>query len=126
MEHLPLQSRPGIVPDVLNVFYRGVRGLWSGFQLGERPWRLFMRHPAGCVRQLAALAGVRTEENAAFAWTEIERGIGLRLPADYKLLAESLPSGWVRGFARLSKPERPQMGPQRLDDFDMQQLETLR
>jgi hypothetical protein len=61
-----------------------------------------------------------------YNWAEIERGIGLRLPADYKLLAESLPSGWVRGFARLRKPERPQTGPQRLDDFGMRQLETLR
>jgi len=85
-----------------------------------------MRDPAGYIRELAALAGVPTEERATFAWTEIERGIGLRLPADFKLLSESFPSGRFRRFVRLSKPERPETGPQRLDAFRMKQLETLR
>lgn len=85
-----------------------------------------MPDPAVGVRQLAELLGVRADAGRQYDWAEIERGIGLRLPADYKLLAESVPSGWVRRFARLSGPERPQTGPQRLDSFHMEELETLR
>jgi len=85
-----------------------------------------VRDPGGCVRELAALAGVLAAENAAFAWAEIERGVGLPLPADYKLLSESFPPGCLRRFVWLAKPERPADGPQRLDAFRMRQLETLR
>src|SRR5215471_8644139 len=113
---------------MLRIFYRGVRGLCTtAFKWVRTAWRLFMRDPAECVRELAALAGVSAEESAAFAWAEIERGIGLRLPADYKLLSEAFPSGWVRGFVRLRKPDRPSDGAQRLlGEFAMDQLWTLR
>jgi hypothetical protein len=82
--------------------------------------------PAECVQELAEQAWITLERRITYDWPEIERGISLRLPADYKLLAEYFPTGWFRRFVRLAKPERPVGEPQRLDSFAMEQLETLR
>jgi hypothetical protein len=40
-----------------------------------------------------------------FDWSAIEGDLGLRLPADYKLLAESFPEGWFREFVRVWLPD---------------------
>jgi len=49
---------------------------------------------------------VRASEGRFFDWPTIEGDLGLRLPSDYKLLAESFPAGWFRRFVRVWRPER--------------------
>lgn len=86
-----------------------------------------MAEPAELVRVLAGFAGVPANGGKVFNWTEIEREVGLQLPADYKLLAEQFPAGWFRRFVRPIKPVQPSAGAQRLlDDLETRQLETLR
>jgi hypothetical protein len=50
------------------------------------------------VRRLAELAGVSASAGTVFDWEAIEGDLGLRLPADYRLLAESFPEGTFRRF----------------------------
>jgi hypothetical protein len=59
-----------------------------------------------CVRQLAGLADVRGPAGRVFDWPAIESDLGVRLPADYKLLAESFPDGYFRRFVSLWLPDR--------------------
>jgi hypothetical protein len=65
-----------------------------------------MRDAAECVRWLAELTGVSANENRVFDWPAIESSVGLRLPADYKLLAERFPRGWFRRFVVVELPGR--------------------
>jgi hypothetical protein len=83
---------------------------------------------ADCVRRLAGLAGVAAEESSrSFDWAAIEVDLGVRLPADYKLLAESFPGGWFRGWVRVRLPERTgDDRPRLLSDFAAGELEALR
>jgi hypothetical protein len=59
-----------------------------------------------CLEGLAALAGISLGERAECDWPEIEADLGLRLPPDYKALAEAFPSGWFRRLVRPRKPAR--------------------
>jgi hypothetical protein len=75
------------------------------------------------VRRLAAVAGLAPHEERSFDWRAIEEALGLRLPADYKVLAESFPLGWFRMFAKVEVPA----GRQRLlGDYAVMQLDHLR
>ena len=56
--------------------------------------------------RLAELVGVAANEHRSFDWAAIEGDLGVRLPGDYKRLAESFPAGWFRGWVRLWPPER--------------------
>jgi len=88
-----------------------------------------MHDPADCVRRLAGLLGVSGERQASFDWALIERDLGLALPADYKLVAECLPAGWVRLFARVGTPEVSAAWPggrSFLDEFAEGEMATLR
>lgn len=88
-----------------------------------------MHDAADCLRKLADLAGVRVGDRVSFDWAAIEQDVGLRLPADYKLLAECLPPGWFRKFARLERPERTDDWPRGhclLDGFGEQVMEAVR
>ncbi len=79
------------------------------------------------VRRLAELAGVSASAGRVFDWEAIESDLGLRLPADYRLLAESFPVGTFRRFIRLRLPERWPDGRVRfLDEFASAQLEAMR
>lgn len=80
-----------------------------------------------CLQELAALAGISLGERAEYDWAQIEADLGLRLPADYKALAEAFPSGWFRQFVRPRKPAGLVGRPQRLlDEFSARQAATLR
>jgi hypothetical protein len=82
---------------------------------------------ADCVRRLAELAGLQASEHRFFDWPEIESDLGLRLPADYKLLAASFPAGWFRRFIRARRPERWPDGQVRfLGEFPSDQLKSMR
>lgn len=82
---------------------------------------------ADCVSRLAEIAGVAAEESRSFDWSAIEDDLGLGLPADYKLLAESFPAGWFRGWVQLRLPERTgDDRPRLLSDFAAGQLRSLR
>jgi hypothetical protein len=81
---------------------------------------------ADCVRRLAELAGISAAENRTFDWAAVESDLGSRLPADYKLLAESFPDGWFRRFVRMQPPERVHDYDQSLSEFASGQLEALR
>ena len=59
-----------------------------------------------CVRKLAELAGVSASEDRVFDWPAIESDLGLPLPGDYKLLAESFPDGCFREFVSLWLPDQ--------------------
>jgi hypothetical protein len=86
-----------------------------------------MSDRAECVRRLAELAGVVPRARRIFDWAIIEDDLGMRLPADYKLLAESFPEGWFRLFARIRLPERPEAGGQRLlSEYAVTELDYLR
>ena len=88
-----------------------------------------MHDPAACLHELATLAGIQVGERVPFDWDVIERDLGVRLPADYKLLAECLPPGWFRRFARLGSPERTDGWPRGcffLDEFGEQVMESVR
>lgn len=53
--------------------------------------------------------------------------IGLPLPADYKLLAESFPQGWFRLFAMVHLPDQAESGrPRLLSDYAVTGLDFLR
>jgi hypothetical protein len=39
-----------------------------------------------------------------FDWSAVENELGVRLPADYKMLAESFPDGWFRDFVSVLPP----------------------
>jgi hypothetical protein len=82
-----------------------------------------------CLYRLADLAGIQLGDRVSFDWDVIERDLGLQLPADYKLLAERLPPGWFREFARLERPERTDDWPRGcffLDEFGEQVMESVR
>ncbi len=82
---------------------------------------------ADCVGRLAEIAGTAAAERRLFDWAAIEDDLGLRLPSDYKLLAESFPAGWFRGWVWLRLPEQTGDGrPRLLGDFAADQLEALR
>jgi hypothetical protein len=82
---------------------------------------------AECVRRLAELAEVPALEHRFFDWPAIESDLGLRLPEDYKLLAESFPAGWFRRFVRVRRPERwPDDRVRLLDEFASGLLESMR
>src|SRR5215470_13848199 len=82
---------------------------------------------AECVRRLTELAEVPASEGRFFDWPAIESDLGLRLPVDYKLLAESFPAGWFRRFVAVRVPERWPDGRVRfLGDFASGQLEAMR
>jgi len=83
-----------------------------------------MSDRAGCVRRLAELAGIAELDRRVFDWAAIEDGLGLRLPADYKLLAESFPVGWFRLFVMVRRPEGP--GARFLSDYAVTELDYLR
>jgi hypothetical protein len=76
------------------------------------------------VRRLAELAGIAARERRAFDWAAIEDGLSLRLPVDYKLLAESFPVGWLRLFVMVRLPEAP--GARFLSDYAVTELDYLR
>jgi hypothetical protein len=63
-----------------------------------------MSSGAGPVRRLAELAGVPMNAGRVFDWPAVERELGTRLPADYKMLAECFPAGWFRGFVSVLPP----------------------
>jgi hypothetical protein len=69
-----------------------------------------MASVADCVNRLAEVAGITADENTEFDWSQIEEGIGHRLPGDYKALVTSLPDGWFRQFVRILRPEMPTEG----------------
>ena len=86
-----------------------------------------MSDRADCVRRLAELAGIGQPEPRAFDWAAIEDHLGLRLPADYKLLAESFPEGWFRLFVSVRLPEQQESGkPRLLSDYAVTELDYLR
>ena len=60
--------------------------------------------PLDCVRRLGEVAGLAPQERRSFDWQAIEQGLGLRLPGDYKALAELFPRGWFRMFAMVEPP----------------------
>ncbi len=80
------------------------------------------------MRRLAEIAGVAAKESSrSFDWAAIEGDLGVRLPADYKLLAESFPGGSFRGWVRVRLPERTgDDRPRLLSDFAAAELEALR
>jgi len=79
------------------------------------------------VRQLAEIAGVAAEESRSFDWAAIEGDLGVRLPTDYKLLAESFPERLFRGWVVVRLPERTgDDRPRLLSDFAAAELEALR
>jgi len=69
---------------------------------------------------------VPAREHRSFDWAAIEGEVGSRLPADYKLVAESFPYGWFRRFVRVQPPERLSDYDQPLSEFASGQLEALR
>jgi hypothetical protein len=51
------------------------------------------------------VAGISATAGRAYDWEAIEAVLGVRLPSDYKLIAESFPEGWYRMFAQVWLPE---------------------
>jgi hypothetical protein len=76
---------------------------------GNGTWRKVvvpgMSDRAECVRRLAETAGISPGRRRVFDWAAIEEDLGLRLPSDYKVLAEWYPVGWFRLFAMLRLPD---------------------
>jgi hypothetical protein len=66
------------------------------------------------------VAGISATAGRSYDWEAMEAVLGLRLPSDYKLMAESFPEGWFRMFARvlLPDPERRLLGDYALDIMD--------
>ncbi|SFR28753.1 hypothetical protein SAMN04488564_11561 [Lentzea waywayandensis] len=58
----------------------------------------------GSVEDLASRLGVDVEANNSFDWVAVEHSVGLKLPDDYKRLAELFPAGWFQGFIELIRP----------------------
>jgi hypothetical protein len=84
-----------------------------------------MSSGADAVRRLAELAGVPMKAGRVFDWPAVERELGTRLPADYKMLAESFPAGWFRDFVGILPP----VGTDRemsLVDYARGELDALR
>ncbi len=57
------------------------------------------------VRRLAGAAGISATAGRSYDWAAIQAGLGLELPPDYKLIAESFPEGWFRMFAEVWLPD---------------------
>lgn len=74
-----------------------------------------------CVRELVRLAGIRAGAVVSYDWPAVEGSVGLRLPEDFKLLAEKVPAGWFRRFARALYPGRsgPFMAPHTSGQLDV-------
>lgn len=68
-----------------------------------------------CVDDLVQLVGLDKRTLRTFDWETIERSLGLRLPDDYRMLAEITPLGRFQGFVRLIRP----------GDFDHPESEYL-
>jgi hypothetical protein len=58
----------------------------------------------GSVEDLAKRLGVGVEASNSFDWVAVEASVGLKLPDDYKRLAEIFPAGWFQGFVGLIRP----------------------
>lgn len=65
---------------------------------------VMMSGGADVVRRLAELAGVPMNAGRVFDWPALEGELGVRLPSDYKVLAESFPRGWFRNFVSVLPP----------------------
>jgi hypothetical protein len=81
---------------------------------------------ADCTRRLADLARLAAAEHRTFDWAAIESDLGPRLPADYKLVAQTFPYGWFRTFIRVHPPERLHDYDQSLSEFAAGHLNALR
>jgi hypothetical protein len=82
-----------------------------------------MADSAGCVRRLAATAGISATAGRSYDWKQIETALGVRLPSDYKMIAESFPEGWFRMFAQVWLPENER---QLLGDFALDIMDGVR
>jgi len=76
-----------------------------------------------CVGHLAEVAGISATAGRTYDWEDIEAVLGLRLPSDYKLIAESFPEGWFRMFAEVLLPESEK---QLYDDFALDIMDGVR
>lgn len=86
-----------------------------------------MSDPVELARKILEFTGTPTSGRLSFDWIQIEQDLGLRLPPDYKLLAETAPSGWFRRFIRPGKPVTWPDGRQRLlSKSDMEGLVGVR
>lgn len=74
------------------------------------------------VRRLAEAAGIEASAGRAYDWAAIEGGLGVRLPSDYKRIAESFPEGWFRLFAEVRLPDSESV---MLDEFALDVLRTM-
>jgi hypothetical protein len=75
------------------------------------------------VRRLARAAGIAATEGRSYDWAGIEAALGIGLPSDYKLIAESFPEGWFRMFAEVWLPDS---GTRLLSDYAQAILDSVR
>jgi hypothetical protein len=81
-----------------------------------------MADRAGCVRRLAEVSEISATAGRSYDWEAIETALGLRLPSDYKLMAESFPEGWFRMFAKVRLPDA---GNRLLDHWSMNIMDGI-
>ena len=75
------------------------------------------------VRRLAAATGISATAGRSYDWAAIEAGLGMELPPDYKLIAESFPDGWFRMFAEVWLPDNQTRF---LSDYALDIMDTVR
>lgn len=79
--------------------------------------------PRRVVSELAAVAGVSLDRRRFYDWESIEGTLGVALPEDYRIMAESFPGGWFRLFAELMPPDSEK---RLLGDYSFQVMDLLR
>lgn len=65
--------------------------------------------PRSRVRRLAEVTGASLDANRVYDWEAMEASLGVSLPEDYKIMAESFPGGWFRMFAEVMPPHSSTM-----------------
>lgn len=75
------------------------------------------------VRRLAAVTGISATADRSYDWQTIEAGLGMGLPPDYKLIADSFPDGWFRMFAQVRLPDS---ATRLLNDYALDVMDTVR
>ena len=75
------------------------------------------------MRRLTEAAGISPTAGRSYDWEAIEAVLGLGLPSDYKLIAESFPEGLFRLFAEVWLPDSEK---RLLSDFALDIMDTVR
>ncbi|MGI6875618.1 hypothetical protein [Amycolatopsis sp. 3B14] len=79
-----------------------------------------------CVGALARTVRVETSESQGYDWDAVEASLGVRLPSDYKKIADLFPVGLFQGSVHVIRPGDHRSPRDEYPGYYLQRLETMR